>query len=83
MAHDLGYTVGAEGVETARARDVLADAGCDEFQGYFISRPIEADAFDGWLRDHDRTEPAASKRDCASAKLLASSTLFLATCLSR
>ena len=40
MAHDLKYRVVAEGVETQEAYDFLAEAGCDEVQGYHISRPL-------------------------------------------
>lgn len=49
MAHQLGYRVVAEGVETKEALDFLAKAACDEVQGYFISCPIAADALDHWL----------------------------------
>lgn len=40
MAHDLGMKVVAEGVETAAQRTVLHEAGCDQIQGYLISRPL-------------------------------------------
>jgi EAL domain-containing protein (putative c-di-GMP-specific phosphodiesterase class I) len=39
LAHGLGLTVCAEGVETAAAAEWLRDAGCDRAQGYFFSRP--------------------------------------------
>ncbi len=42
MAHDLGYRVVAEGVETAPVLDFLAGCDCDEIQGYFIARPLSA-----------------------------------------
>ena len=51
MGHDLGYRVVAEGVESDESYDFLAKAGCDEGQGYVISRPIEASAFEGWLKN--------------------------------
>ena len=44
MAHDLGYRVVAEGIETQDAFDMLASWGCDEGQGYWMSRPIQAHA---------------------------------------
>jgi EAL domain-containing protein (putative c-di-GMP-specific phosphodiesterase class I)/GGDEF domain-containing protein len=50
MAHELGYRVVAEGVETREALDFLADAACDEVQGYFISHPVPVDTLDDWLR---------------------------------
>ncbi|BDC47798.1 sensor domain-containing phosphodiesterase [Bryobacterales bacterium F-183] len=51
MAHDLGYRVVAEGVETRGAYDLLAEAGCDEIQGYIVSRPLTVDRFTQWMRD--------------------------------
>ena len=45
MAHVLGLTVVAEGVETDRQLEVLIECGCDFMQGYLFSRPVaEADA---------------------------------------
>jgi EAL domain-containing protein (putative c-di-GMP-specific phosphodiesterase class I)/GGDEF domain-containing protein len=49
LAHDLGYHVVAEGVETATMRDWLSEAGCDEAQGYLFGRPMAADAFLEWV----------------------------------
>ena len=54
MAHELGYRVVAEGVETEEARDFLAQADCDEIQGYLVSRPVPPEAMAPWLR---RTGP--------------------------
>ncbi|NHZ37115.1 bifunctional diguanylate cyclase/phosphodiesterase [Massilia rubra] len=45
LAHGLGITVVAEGVETRAQLDYLDGAGCDEVQGYFFSRPVAADEF--------------------------------------
>jgi diguanylate cyclase (GGDEF)-like protein len=39
LAHGLGLTVCAEGVETAAAADWLRAVGCDRAQGFFFSRP--------------------------------------------
>jgi PAS domain S-box-containing protein/diguanylate cyclase (GGDEF)-like protein len=44
MAHGLRLTVIAEGVETAEQLALLAENGCDEIQGYFFSRPVDAAA---------------------------------------
>jgi predicted signal transduction protein with EAL and GGDEF domain len=49
LGRNLGLLVVAEGVEDLEAFDRLADFGCDEAQGYYISRPMPADAFTRWL----------------------------------
>lgn len=43
MAHNLGLSVIAEGVETAIVTRQLMRLGCDLIQGYYISAPIPAD----------------------------------------
>lgn len=45
LAHALEFNVIAEGVENESQRKILADLGCDEMQGYFISRPIPEERF--------------------------------------
>ncbi len=49
MAHSLGLKVVAEGVENQSQLEFLRSHGCDEVQGYLISRPIEATAMAGIL----------------------------------
>ena len=41
MGHSLGLRVIAEGVESERQMDALQAYGCDEFQGYYFSKPVE------------------------------------------
>jgi EAL domain-containing protein (putative c-di-GMP-specific phosphodiesterase class I)/GGDEF domain-containing protein len=50
MGQGLGYRVVAEGIETAEAFTTLAGWSCDEAQGYYISRPLPAEAFTDWLK---------------------------------
>jgi diguanylate cyclase (GGDEF)-like protein len=45
MAHTLGLSVVAEGVETADQLDKLSGLGCDEIQGFYYSRPVPPDTF--------------------------------------
>lgn len=45
MVHSLELKVVAEGVETQAQMDFLKAHGCDEMQGYLISRPVPADEF--------------------------------------
>lgn len=42
MAHQLGMRVVAEGVETEAQLAFLREQGCDEYQGYYFSRPLPA-----------------------------------------
>ena len=42
LAHGFKLKAIAEGVETVGQLDVLKQLGCDEFQGYLISRPVDA-----------------------------------------
>lgn len=49
MAHDLGFRVVAEGVETQEVLDLLEAWSADEVQGYFISRPLDPAALHDWI----------------------------------
>jgi diguanylate cyclase (GGDEF)-like protein len=42
VAHTLGIQIAAEGIETETQADLMRIAGCDELQGWLISRPIAA-----------------------------------------
>ena len=49
LARHLGLRVVAEGIETRAVFEHLAEMDCDTGQGYFISRPLTADALTAWL----------------------------------
>lgn len=49
LGQALGMTVTAEGVETDAQRMRLHSLGCNEIQGYLVSRPLDRDAFDAFL----------------------------------
>jgi diguanylate cyclase (GGDEF)-like protein len=61
LAHQLGLRVVAEGVETEAVLDRLAAMGCDEVQGYLISRPVHPSTLEGWVAEQAaRTGPPTS-----------------------
>ncbi len=45
MAHSLGMSVVAEGVEQSGQRQILQQMGCDQIQGFLFSRPVSASSF--------------------------------------
>jgi diguanylate cyclase (GGDEF)-like protein len=49
LGRNLGLRVVAEGVEDLATFDRLADFGCDEAQGFYISKPVSAVEFTRWL----------------------------------
>jgi EAL domain-containing protein (putative c-di-GMP-specific phosphodiesterase class I) len=51
LAHDLGLTTVAEGVESNRTHDQLLALGCQQMQGNNISRPLPPDQFLAWMVD--------------------------------
>jgi EAL domain-containing protein (putative c-di-GMP-specific phosphodiesterase class I) len=40
LAHNLGLSVVAEGVETEAQRELLLRLGCESLQGYLLHRPL-------------------------------------------
>ena len=49
LAHNLGYQVVAEGVETAQTWAILREMKCDMAQGFFIAKPMPEGDIEGWL----------------------------------
>ncbi len=49
LAHNLGYQVVAEGVETAQTWAILRAMKCDMAQGYFMAKPMPEGDIQAWL----------------------------------
>ncbi|MCW5626736.1 MAG: EAL domain-containing protein [Burkholderiales bacterium] len=64
LGHNMGLEVVAEGVEDRAGLELLTRLGCDQVQGYFVSRPLAVEAFEQWLEQHNRNrgggQPAAA-----------------------
>jgi len=58
LAHGLGLTATAEGVETIDQLRVVCELGCDLVQGYLISQPLEPSALKPWKQKFRRAWPA-------------------------
>jgi diguanylate cyclase (GGDEF)-like protein len=56
LGRHLGLEVVAEGVEDRRTWDLIAGTGCDLVQGWYVSRPMPADALPTWLRGPGRPD---------------------------
>ena len=54
MGRSLGLQVVAEGVENDDQRAWLREQGCDAQQGFFSGQPMDAPAFEQWLRQRAR-----------------------------
>ncbi len=52
LAHNLGLTVVAEGVENKATYDKLQELGCDYAQGYYISKPIPMVEIEHWYKTY-------------------------------
>lgn len=50
MAHNLGLQVIAEGVEDLETLVMLKEMGCDQVQGYYVSRPECSETITSWLK---------------------------------
>jgi diguanylate cyclase (GGDEF)-like protein len=55
LGHSLGLRIVAEGIEDHSTLLGLRSMGCDEGQGYFMSRPLPADEATAWLMKHRET----------------------------
>ena len=68
VAHSLGMSTVAEGIETASQAAVVAQLGCEKGQGYFFSRPLSPTALVAWLvADHQAKAGAMAGPDGTGA----------------
>jgi len=63
LAHSLRLKVIAEGVETPEQLALLADLGCDQYQGFFFSPAVAADQFTALVRQSQANRPAGEEDD--------------------
>ena len=68
LAHSLGLRMVAEGVETEVAYAELTRLGCDQAQGFLMSKPLAAAKLDRWLSNW-RDESADTPRRLSSVAL--------------
>ncbi len=57
IAEQLGYSVVAEGVETAQELKCLCDLNIGAFQGYYFSRPLKQSDLTQWLKNYPAARP--------------------------
>src|SRR5665647_3113379 len=62
LAHSLGLRMVAEGVETDVAYAALKRLGCDQGQGFWMSKPLSAAELDRWLRNRNAVQDSVPVR---------------------
>ncbi len=55
LGHELNMRVVAEGIDNQRVWDLVTELGCDEGQGYFVSRAMEGEKLFDWVRRWNAT----------------------------
>ena len=60
LAHNLGLSVVAEGVENAAILQRLGELGCDEAQGYHLSKPVPLVQLQAWAAQRGLPVQAAA-----------------------
>ncbi len=61
LAHGLGMSVVAEGVETEELTSCLTLLGCDVIQGYWVSRPLPLPALENFLKQRETVDATATE----------------------
>jgi diguanylate cyclase (GGDEF)-like protein len=58
LGHNLGLQVVAEGVEDVAVWNMLRALGCDDAQGYYMSKPLNPRALASWIRGNEGKFPS-------------------------
>ncbi|WP_050478008.1 putative bifunctional diguanylate cyclase/phosphodiesterase [Herbaspirillum rhizosphaerae] len=65
LGHNLGLRVVAEGLETLAVWHLLKQMGCDQAQGYYMSKPMPGDRFIEWLEQWKAPEMPSQSENMA------------------
>lgn len=65
LGQSLQLEILAEGVETEAQLHVLQDLGCQIFQGYHFTEPMEVEAFEQWVQAHHGNHTAEDSEAAA------------------
>jgi diguanylate cyclase (GGDEF)-like protein len=59
LANTLELEVGVEGIESGEMADLLKEIGCRYTQGYYYSKPLDANAFLNYYQNYHKEKPEA------------------------
>jgi EAL domain-containing protein (putative c-di-GMP-specific phosphodiesterase class I) len=65
LAHHLGVSIVADGVETDEQLTALREIGCDSLQGFLIGRPLTVEQLTTWYQKHPTAPHPATLTDAA------------------
>ena len=68
LAHNMGLSVVAEGIENQDTYDIIEILGCDYAQGYLIARPMSADTLPAWLVEWNSRQHRSGIREQTALK---------------
>jgi EAL domain-containing protein (putative c-di-GMP-specific phosphodiesterase class I) len=71
LAHALGMSVTAEGIETTAEREALRAMNCDRAQGYLLGRPVDAQGMRGLLDREASRDLPRPRRELSQLALVA------------